>query len=65
MKGTYGILPLSKQQSKVCEVNFRSHLHCFGGVVIPSIDSRWRSVIPLAPLGSSSAAIDLMHTTSS
>lgn len=55
-------LPDSNQQSKTSSTRLRSPLPCLLGIVIWSILSRWRSVMPLTPESSSSCSIEEMQT---
>ena len=55
-------LPDSNQQSKTSSILFRGALPFLEGMVMWSMLSRWRSVIPLTPESSSSSATDPMQT---
>jgi len=55
-------LPDSNQQSKTSSTRLRSPLPFLLGIVMWSILSRWRSVMPVTPDSSSSSATDEMQT---
>src|SRR5277367_2299565 len=57
------MLPDSNQQSKTSSILFRGAPPFLEGMVMWSMLSRWRSVIPLTPESSSSSATDPIQTT--
>ena len=56
------MLPDSNQQSKTSSILLRGALPFLEGMVMWSMLSRWRSVIPLTPESSSNSATEPMQT---
>lgn len=55
-------LPDSNQQSNTSSTRRRTPFPVLDGIVISSMLSRWRSLIPVRPESDSNSAIDPMHT---